>query len=75
MKMLGAILLYTAIATMAAFSDLKPESDRAWILWIIRAILCGLFFAGLLLFGRGIKQEILNEVRRGPSDRGGASSG
>jgi hypothetical protein len=70
MKWLGAILLYAAVVAVAAFSDLKPEPDRAWVLWIIRAILGGLFFTGLLLFGRGIKQEILNEVRRGSSDRG-----
>ncbi len=73
MKWLGAILLYAAIAGMVAFSDLKPESDQAWILWIIRAIFGGLFFTGLLLFGRGMKREILNEIRRGSSDRSGPS--
>jgi hypothetical protein len=74
MKWLGAILMLVGIETLAGFSDVRPEPDRAWILWIIRVGIGGLFFVGLGLFGWGLKQEVVDEIRRGPpADRGGPS--
>ena len=72
MKWLGGILMFAAVTAVAQFADLRPDPDRAWVRGAVSVANAGVFLAGLVLFGRGLRQEVLAEVRRErPADGGG----
>lgn len=71
MKLLGGAIMFAAITAVAVFADLRPSPDQAWVLWVISMVNGSIFFAGLFLFARGLRREILDEVRR---DRSGSHS-
>jgi hypothetical protein len=71
MKYLGGILMFIAIVAVAKVADWKPEPDRMWILEIVRIVNAVLFLGGLLVFGNGIKGEVVNELRCRSGNAGG----
>ena len=68
MKWTGGLIMIVAISATAQFADLKPDPEQAWVRGVIGAVNACLFILGLMLYGTGLKREILAEVRR---ERGG----
>ena len=63
MKWIGGLTMFAAVSAVAQFADLKPKPGRACARGALSAATGGVFLTGLMLFARGLRREIVEEVR------------